>query len=81
MTNTTFLEIETPSYDEGYFKCMERNGIIKSNKHHINVAEISSITRYVGKMLHEGWDCSKIKMKNGDTFIDKRTPSELLNQF
>ena len=73
------LEISTPSFDEGYHKCMERNGVIKSISRHINVDEISSIHRYIGQLLHQGWDCSKITMKNGDKFIDYRLPNELIN--
>ena len=75
----TLFEITTPSFDEGYFRSMERNGKIKSISRHINVNEISSITRYVGENLHNGWNCSKIKMNNGDEFIDKRLPNELIS--
>lgn len=72
------FKITTPSFDEGYQQCMENNGIIKSISRYINVNEISSIDRYIGQYCHKGWDCSKIKMKNGDKFIDRRSPDELL---
>jgi hypothetical protein len=70
---------ETPSFDEGSFgPNSKKNGVITSRKSIINIACISSIDRYKGKLLHEGWDCSKITMNNGNTFIDYRKPSELL---
>lgn len=74
-----FLEISTPSFDEGYHKNMKRNGVTKSIIRHINVHEISSIQHYIGELLHQGWNGSKIKMKNGDAFIDYRLPNELIN--
>lgn len=73
------FEISTPSFDEGYHKSMERNGVIKSIIRHININEISSIQHYIGELLHDGWNCSRIKMKNGDTFIDYRLPNDLIN--
>ena len=72
------FKITTPSFDEGYQRCLEKNGIIKSISRHINVNEISSIHRYIGEYCHQGWDCSQIKMKNGDKFIDQRSPDELI---
>lgn len=73
-----FIQLETPSFDEGYFRCMERNGIVKSTKVIVNVAHISSIERYVGTCLHKGWDCAKVVMHNGTQHIDKRSPEALL---
>jgi hypothetical protein len=73
-----FIELETPSFDEGYFRSMTRSGVVKSGKAIVNIAEISSIKRYVGTCLHDGWDCSKVTMNNGTSFIDKRSPEELL---
>lgn len=72
------IKIESPSYDVGYHKNMERTGVIKTSIHFINTNEISSISHYVGKLLHDGWDCSKIKMNNGDSFIDARQPNEII---
>ena len=57
---------------------MEKNGVIKSGKTIVNVAEISSIERYVGTCLHDGWDCCKVVMNNGTKHIDKRSPEGLL---
>lgn len=73
------FKIESPSYDEGYFKCMERNGKIKSNIHYIDVGKIISVKKYAGDLLHKGWICSKIEMQNGTTFIDKREVEIILN--
>jgi len=73
------FKIETPSYDEGYFRCMERNGNIISNINYIDIDKIVSIRKYVGDLLHKGWVCSKIQMQSGTTFIDKRDVEVLLN--
>jgi hypothetical protein len=71
------IKIESPKYDVGYHTDMVRNGVIKTSVHYINTSEISSISHYIGKNLHKGWDCSKVKMNNGDSFIDARHPNEL----
>lgn len=72
-----FFKLETPSFDEGYFKDMRESGKITSVYAIVNVSEISSIERYKGTLLHEGWDCSKVIMNTGKEYIDKRQPDEL----
>jgi hypothetical protein len=72
------FRIETPKFDKGYHKCMERNGEITSVVNYININEISSIREYIGELLHKGWNCSKIKMKNGNEFIDYREVETIL---
>lgn len=72
-----FFTLETPSFDEGYFKDMRKTGKIISISAIVNVCEISSIERYKGTLLHEGWDCSNVIMNTGKEYIDKRQPDEL----
>jgi hypothetical protein len=74
------FKTETPKFDEGYHRNMEKNGVIKTFINHINPLEISSINEYKGKLLHSGWDCSQIVMKNGNRFIDYRKVAQLLKE-
>jgi hypothetical protein len=73
-----FFKLETPSFDEGYFNNMVKTGKITSVSAIVNVSEISSIERYKGTLLHEGWDCSKVIMNTGKEYIDKRSQDDLL---
>lgn len=72
------FKVESPLYDEGYFYNMTRTGTMKSNIHYININEISCVYKYVGDLLHEGWICSLVIMKNNDKFIDKRDIETIL---
>jgi hypothetical protein len=74
-----FIELETPSFGAGFTRShAEKNGIFDPTKTIVNIDHVSSIERYIGDMIHEGWDCSKVTMNNGTKFIDKRSPEELL---
>lgn len=74
-----FIELETPPFGAGFPKSYaEKNGIFEPQKAYVNVDHIASIERYIGDMIHEGWDCCKVITKSGCKFIDKRSPEELL---
>lgn len=74
-----FIELQTPPFGAGFPKSYaEKNGIFESQKAVVNVDHISSIHRYIGDMVHEGWDCSQVIMKSGYKFVDRRSPQELL---
>ena len=58
---------------------MVKTGFIKTRVYYINAAEISSVEHWKGELLNAGKIGSRVTMKNRDTFIDARTPEQLLN--
>lgn len=72
------IKISGHPYDVGFHHNMVKTGVIKTNVHHVNIEEISSITKWKGELLNEGKTGTEIRMNNGDAFIDARDVDEFL---
>lgn len=71
--------IETTfTYDEGLMKDCKRNGVIKTKKAMINVAYIVSVNEWVGKLLHEGRNGTRVIDVNNTEYIDDRPYDEFV---
>lgn len=74
-----FIELEAPAFGVGFPQSYaEKNGLFDPPKAYINVDQICSIERYIGKLMYDGWDCCAVFMKNGHRHIDKRSPEQLI---
>jgi len=68
----------TFSFDEGWQKKCERNGITKTTKALVNIAHIVSISEWEGTLLHEGRRGTKVVTINNDKFVDDRHYDEFV---
>jgi hypothetical protein len=67
------------AYDKGYHEDMTKTGEIIRPINYINIDDISSIEPYVGALLMEGNNGSKIIMKTNKTYLDVRD-ADVLNR-
>ncbi len=58
---------------------MVKTGEIKQRISYINIDNISSVEKYVGELLNEGKEGTKIVMNNGSKFTDYRQLKEFTN--
>ena len=68
----------TFSYDEGWQNECKRNGITKTNVAMVNIDHIVSISKWQGKLLHEGRKGTLIKTIDNSKFIDDRQYDEFM---
>ena len=59
-------------YDKGYHYNMNKTGEIIRPINYINIDDISSVEPFVGELLMEGKNGSKIIMKTNKTYLDVR---------
>jgi len=72
------------SCDEGWQKECKKNGIIKTTIAMVNVDHIVSISKWEGKLLHEGRKGTLIKTIDNGKYVDDRTYDDFmkfLNQY
>lgn len=65
-------------YDEGHQRECVRNGVIKHQKHTINLDHIVSVSEWNGTLLHEGRTGTQIVDVNGKKYLDDRPYEEVL---